>query len=168
MTRTPPAPSTPDPVDGTDPGRAAGVGRRAVVGGGAGLLAGGLLTACGGATATAPGTPAAPPAPAGPSSPAGPAGVVLAPTSAIPVGGGTVFADRDVVVTQPTSGEFKAFSATCTHQGCAVTTVTDGQIVCPCHNSRFAVADGSVTAGPARRPLPEKPIAVEGGSVVLT
>jgi Rieske Fe-S protein len=79
-----------------------------------------------------------------------------------------VLADRDVAVTRPTSGEFRAFSATCTHQGCAVTTVTDGQIVCPCHDSRFAVADGSVTRGPAKQPLPERAIAVDGDSVVLT
>ena len=62
-----------------------------------------------------------------------------------------MFADKDVVVTQPTAGEFKAFSATCTHQGCKVKSVADGVIVCPCHGSKFAIADGSVAAGPAKR-----------------
>ena len=85
----------------------------------------------------------------------------------MPVGGGTVFADKDVVVTQPTAGDFKAFSATCTHQGCKVKSVTDGQIVCPCHGSRFAVADGAVVGGPAKRPLPAKTISVDGDSIVL-
>jgi len=60
------------------------------------------------------------------------------------------------VVTQPVSGTFKAFSATCTHQGCAVSEVANGTINCPCHGSRFAVADGSVTAGPATTPLARK------------
>ena len=78
-----------------------------------------------------------------------------------------MFADKDVVVTQPTAGQFKAFSATCTHQGCKVNKVVDGQILCPCHGSKFAVADGSVTAGPAKKPLPEKSVSVSGDSVVL-
>ena len=81
--------------------------------------------------------------------------------------GGTVFADKDVVVTQPTAGDFKAFSATCTHQGCKVKSVADGVIVCPCHGSKFAIADGAVTAGPAKSPLPAKTISVEGDSILL-
>ena len=78
-----------------------------------------------------------------------------------------MFADKDVVVTQPTAGEYKAFSATCTHQGCKVKSVADGVIVCPCHGSKFAIADGSVASGPAKSPLPEKSVSVEGGSIVL-
>jgi len=175
MTHTPTAP----PADDTDPGRSTGLSRRAVVAGVGGVAAAGLLTACGGgSTATAPGTPAAAPPAAAPSEPAAEpsaagesaassSGTALASTSEIPVGGGKVFADKDVVVTQPTSGDFKAFSATCTHQGCKVKSVADGQIVCPCHNSRFAVADGSVTGGPAKRPLPAKTISVDGDEIVL-
>ena len=45
--------------------------------------------------------------------------------------------------------------------------VVDGTINCPCHGSRFAVADGAPTAGPASRPLPEKAVSVQGDSVVL-
>ncbi|MBW0117311.1 Rieske (2Fe-2S) protein, partial [Pseudonocardia abyssalis] len=90
----------------------------------------------------------------------------LAAAATIPVGGGRVFADLDLVVTQPTAGEFRAFSATCTHQGCAVTEVTDGQIVCPCHGSTFSAVDGSPTAGPAAQPLPRRTVAVRDGSVV--
>jgi Rieske Fe-S protein len=93
---------------------------------------------------------------------------VLSPVADVPVGGGVVLADRDVVVTQPVSGTFKAFSATCTHQGCAVSEVANGTINCPCHGSRFAVADGTVTAGPATTPLPEKTVAVQDNAVVLS
>jgi len=152
----------------SDADPAAPLSRRAVVTGIGGVAAAGLLTACGASTATAP-APAAP-APAAPSaapSAATSGGATLAAASSIPVGGGTVFADKDVVVTQPTAGEYKAFSATCTHQGCKVKSVADGVIVCPCHGSKFAIADGSVASGPAKSPLPAKSVSVEGGSIVL-
>jgi Rieske Fe-S protein len=155
--------------DDDAPVRAAGLSRRAVVAGAGGVAAAGLLTACGGgSTATAPGTPApaAPAAPA-PSAASGSSGQALASTSSIPVGGGTVFADKNVVVTQPSAGEFKAFSATCTHMGCKVKDVENGLIACPCHGSRFAIADGSVVHGPAQKPLPAKSVSVDGDSIVL-
>ncbi|MEU7379275.1 MULTISPECIES: Rieske 2Fe-2S domain-containing protein [unclassified Streptomyces] len=95
------------------------------------------------------------------------AGRELASTADIPVGGGKVFAQQKVVVTQPEKGEFKAFSAICTHQGCTVNRVANGTIDCPCHGSRFHVTDGSVAHGPAVRPLPVKQIKVEGNSVHL-
>ncbi|GAA3095022.1 Rieske (2Fe-2S) protein [Nonomuraea salmonea] len=96
-----------------------------------------------------------------------PAGGALAKTADIPVGGGTVFKEQKIVVTQPTEGEFKAFSALCTHKGCPVTSVENGAIVCPCHNSMFAIADGSVSGGPAQKPLPAQEIKVEGDSIML-
>lgn len=91
----------------------------------------------------------------------------LAATSEIPVGGGTVFKDAKVVVTQPTEGAFKGFSATCTHQGCLVATVEDGTINCPCHGSKFSIEDGSVTDGPAPEPLPEVDVSVDGEEISL-
>lgn len=155
------------------PEPAPGLSRRAVVAGVGGVAAAGLLTACGGgSTATAPATTAAAEPASSASSPSSApsasSGTELTSTSDVPVGGGTVFADKDVVVTQPTAGDFKAFSATCTHQGCKVKSVADGVIVCPCHGSKFAIADGAVTAGPAKSPLPEKTISVDGDSILLT
>ncbi|MFD8154586.1 Rieske (2Fe-2S) protein [Streptomyces sp. NPDC001046] len=95
------------------------------------------------------------------------AGGRLAATSEIPVGGGKVFADRKVVVTQPEAGEFRAFSAICTHQRCLVNSVADGTIDCPCHGSRFRVSDGSVVDGPATEPLPAERITVQGNAIRL-
>jgi len=88
-------------------------------------------------------------------------------TSDIPVGGGKVFEDQGLVITQPTAGSFKGFSATCTHQGCTVATVTDGTINCPCHGSKYSIEDGSVKGGPAPRGLAAKNLKVEGDSITL-
>ncbi|MEU3448877.1 Rieske (2Fe-2S) protein [Streptomyces thermolilacinus] len=166
---------------GAAQGTSGAVARRTVVAaaGGAGLAA--ALTACGGSSRNAAPPAAAPPPAQGPggSTEAGGAagaggtgggagaGQVLAKTSEIPEGGGKVFADRGVVVTQPTAGQFKAFSARCTHQGCAVKDVADGVINCPCHGSEFDATDGSVKAGPATSPLAPAPITVEGDSIKL-
>ncbi|OQR65739.1 Rieske (2Fe-2S) protein [Streptomyces maremycinicus] len=95
------------------------------------------------------------------------AGSALTTTADIPEGGGKVFASEKVVVTQPTAGTYKAFSAVCTHQGCAVKSISDGVINCPCHNSNFSITDGSVKSGPAQKPLPEVSITVSGDSITL-
>jgi Rieske Fe-S protein len=134
--------------------------RRTVVAGvgAAGLAA--ALTACGSSGTTSGTTQNA-------SSPAPGGGTVLGATSDIPSGGGKVFPAAKVVVTQPTSGQFKAFSAICTHQGCTVANVSGGTINCPCHGSKFSIDDGSVKNGPATQPLPSAKITVEGTSVKL-
>ncbi|PWI19904.1 iron-sulfur protein [Streptomyces sp. Act143] len=95
------------------------------------------------------------------------AGTTLGKVSDIPEGGGKIFADAGVVVTQPTAGTYKAFSSKCTHQGCAVTGIANGVITCPCHKSEFSVTDGSVKKGPATQPLPEEKITVSGESITL-
>ncbi|WP_406010180.1 Rieske (2Fe-2S) protein [Streptomyces sp. NBC_00637] len=95
------------------------------------------------------------------------AGSALTTTAEIPEGGGKVFDSEKVVVTQPTAGTYKAFSAVCTHQGCAVKSIADGVINCPCHNSNFSITDGSVKSGPAQKPLPEVAITVSGESITL-
>ncbi len=83
----------------------------------------------------------------------------------VPVGGG-VIVDQRVVVVQPSEGDFKAFSAICTHNGCPVSSIEDGVIVCPCHGSTFNLEDGAVSGGPAPSPLPEIAIRVEGDEIV--
>ncbi|HEY5398136.1 MAG TPA: Rieske (2Fe-2S) protein [Trebonia sp.] len=97
----------------------------------------------------------------------GSAAGALTATSAIPVGGGMIFASQTTVVTQPTAGEFKVFSAVCTHMGCIVNQIADGRIDCPCHGSEYSITDGAVLAGPAPKPLPAKPFKVTGDSIFL-
>jgi Rieske Fe-S protein len=94
-------------------------------------------------------------------------GTALGKTTDVPVGGGTIYADAKVVVTQPTAGTFKAFTSICTHQGCPVASVTGGTINCNCHGSKYAIADGSVVGGPAPAPLAPKQIAVSGDTITL-
>ena len=88
--------------------------------------------------------------------------------AAIPVGGGKVFSGQKVVVTQPTSGDFKAFSAVCTHQSCLVSGVADGTINCACHGSRFDIATGAVKQGPATTALPAKTVTVSGEGISVS
>jgi len=88
-------------------------------------------------------------------------------TGDIPVGGGVVLEARQVVVTQPTAGTFKAFTAVCTHKGCTVASVTDGTITCPCHGSTFSATDGSVKGGPAAAPLAPVAVTVAGTTITV-
>ena len=87
-------------------------------------------------------------------------------TADVPVGGGVILEGKNIVVTQPKDGDFKAFTAVCTHQSCTVSSVKNGTITCPCHGSTYSAADGSVKGGPATRPLREIPITVEGDQIV--
>ncbi|MEU8438008.1 Rieske (2Fe-2S) protein [Streptomyces sp. NPDC029216] len=144
--------------------------RRTVLTAGAAALAGSTLAACGNEEKKPAAEPPTPPAASSAaSSPAASSPVESAPpqaakplvdSSKVPVGGGTVLKEAKLVVTQPTAGSFRCFTAVCTHQGCLVNKVADGTIDCPCHGSKFHVADGAVAHGPATRPLEEKKITV--------
>jgi nitrite reductase/ring-hydroxylating ferredoxin subunit len=151
-----------------------GPSRRAVIAApcAAGMAA--LLAGCSTYGGASGGQPEPAPATTGgaPASPLGAAATgaggasALARVSDIPVGGGKIFEDRQVVVTQPQAGTIKAFSSICTHQGCAVAKV-DRTIDCPCHGSRFNIADGSVASGPAPRGLPSVAVKVSGDIITL-
>ncbi|MFJ9407330.1 Rieske (2Fe-2S) protein [Streptomyces sp. NPDC101393] len=173
-------------ADGPDHVAGAGTSRRAVVAavGAAGLTA--ALAACGGmeeggGKAAAPqksgpkgageaGSEAGGGSDTGGGSEAGGeagAGGGLAKTAEIPQGGGKIFKAEKVVVTQPQDGEFKAFSAICTHAGCVVGEISGGTINCLCHGSKFDITDGSVKDGPATSALAPAKVNVKGDSVTL-
>lgn len=92
----------------------------------------------------------------------------LGATTDVAVGSATIFADQKVVVSQPTEGDFKAFSAVCTHNGCIVSTIEGEDIVCGCHGSRYSIADGSVLNGPAEKPLAPKQVSIDNDEIVLS
>jgi len=136
--------------------------RRALTGAAAGGLALPILSACGGG-GTAGGTTNG-----GKSSSSG--GLVA--RADVPLGGGVILGDQNVVVTQPSKGTFEGFSATCTHQGCILASVAGGTINCGCHGSQFSITNGSNVAGPSGSPagsvaaLPRVGIKVKGANVL--
>ncbi|MEZ5116836.1 MAG: Rieske (2Fe-2S) protein [Candidatus Nanopelagicales bacterium] len=96
-------------------------------------------------------------------------GEAIAATADVPVEGGVIVeSPAPIVVTQPASGDFKAFTAICPHQGCTVNEVAANEIICPCHGSKFSASDGAVLQGPATTGLAPVDVAVDGSNVVLT
>jgi len=144
--------------------------RRTVLAGIGAAGAAAVLAGCGGGSGDSGGTGAQPPADttdAGTGDTGSPGGGDAIKASDIPVGGGKIFDTQNIVVTQPTAGQFKAFSATCTHQGCQVSSIEGGTIHCPCHGSQYSIVDGSVKVGPAPRPLPAKDATVNGDQIMV-
>jgi Rieske Fe-S protein len=95
-------------------------------------------------------------------------GAAIARESEVAPGSAVEFKDggQDAVLVHLESGDFAAYSAVCTHQGCTVA-YQKGQLACPCHGSVFDPANGAeVVTGPAQSPLPEIPIEVKGGQVL--
>lgn len=152
-------------ADGSTRG-SADVTRRAVLRGATlGGVALPLLAACAGGNASGSSPDPAGSGSSGSSGSSGGSGGATVATADVPVGGGTILQGQQVVVTQPAQGDFKAFSAICTHQGCTVTGVTNGEIVCPCHGSHFSIKDGSPVSGPAQSALAAKKVSVEGDQI---
>lgn len=138
------------------------VSRKVVLAGAGVGLAAAAVAACSGGSAPessessdSSGSPAA--------SPGAAEAEALAPTADVPVGSGVIV--DEIVVTQPAAGEFKGFSAVCTHTGCVLNEIADGTINCPCHGSKFSL-DGEVVNGPAKKPLEAVAVRVQGDSIV--
>ena len=152
---------------GTDRADSRGLDRRTLLRGvavtGALGASAGLLAGCGGGQGGGENASSS----GGSGSGSAAAGNELGSTSQIPVGSGKIFTEQKVVVTQPSKGDFEAFSATCTHQGCTVNQIAGDKIICPCHGSMFSIKDGSVVGGPAPRPLPKENLTVKGGNIEL-
>lgn len=111
-------------------------------------VAGPLLVACADDEPTSPSTSGGSTGSGSPRSERPEGGVALVAAADVPVGGGVVLPDQELVVTQPTEGEFKAFTSVCTHQGAQLSAVSQGRITCPLHGSQFSGEDGSNVTGP--------------------
>ena len=107
-----------------------------------------------------------------PTSPAkSPAGRAIAKAADVSPGHAVKFTDdtgRAAWLVHEPSGDFRAFSAECTHQGCTVGYNADFGFVCPCHGGRYDANTGAVTAGPPPAPLTRLDVTVVKGTVRLT
>ena len=148
-----------EPVDGADPGCACWSRRESLRAAGVAVVGAAGLAACGSGTGDA--------VPSAASGAASATSEVIA-TADVPVGGGKILDGIKVVVTQPTAGDFKAFSAICTHNKCTVSSVEDNVILCRCHLSEFDAATGAVLKGPATQPLPPRTVSVGADGITVT
>jgi Rieske Fe-S protein len=144
--------------------------RRGVLFGAGALGAGAILAACGGEEPSSSGNnpPADDDPPDTEETEEPPAASESIKKSDVPVGGGIIVKEQETVVTQPTAGQFQAFSAICTHQMCVLANVTNKMINCTCHGSQYNIADGSVARGPAMRPLTRKNVTDNGDTLTVT
>jgi Rieske Fe-S protein len=166
MTDTPTAPATDAAAAAAGPSR-----RQVLLTTGVVAAAAAVTAACGssdtGSTSTPTSGGAGSESPAASESAGSGSGGTTVSTADVPVGGGTIVAGVKVVVTQPEAGTYKAFSSTCTHQGCQVSEVKDNKIVCPCHGSVFSASDGAVESGPAQGALAPASITVSGDTITI-
>lgn len=125
--------------------------RHVLIGGGVVLLAVATTAACGSGASPAPAQTGPP----------------TVRTTDVPLGGGEILTAQKIVITQPTAGNYRAFTAICTHRGCIVATIADGLIKCPCHNSEYSILNGSVKRGPAPAPLAPVAITVSGSTITF-
>ena len=144
--------------------------RRDFVALGAAVGAGAALVACGGGAADSPTSPGGGGGGGGGGGAGGiPAGVTV---SGLII---TVSLTQQVALTAPGgflvvtsttasaiiiclgTNSWKAFTSTCTHQGCTVNSFAANRINCPCHGSQFDT-NGSPVAGPAPSPLVQFPL----------
>ena len=93
-------------------------------------------------------------------------------TSAIPLKGGKIVTvgSQSFLITQPSKGVYRAFSASCTHRGCGIgpmdpkkNAVQGGVVTCNCHGAQFNPKDGAVVRGPATAALTKYTVKVYAG-----
>ncbi|GAA5227482.1 ubiquinol-cytochrome c reductase iron-sulfur subunit [Paeniglutamicibacter antarcticus] len=148
--------------------------RRAFVGTTVAASATLALAACGDGSSAAPNNePSAPPEPEGEAT-------IVATTRELPVGarlsvaakrtrGDDTGKEAGFLLFRPTKESVLAYTAICTHQGCAVTTkAPKGEdFYCPCHGSSFEPSDGKAMAGPARDALERFAAEINGEDVLI-
>jgi cytochrome b6-f complex iron-sulfur subunit len=78
------------------------------------------------------------------------------------------FGSKPGIVLRLPSGEWRAFSAVCTHLQCTVQYRPDlERIWCPCHNGQFDLT-GKNVSGPPPAPLESYEVVVKGDEVVVS
>ena len=80
----------------------------------------------------------------------------------VPVGSAVIVGN--FIITQPTSGVYHAYSATCPHQGAKISQVNGDTVTCTNHNSVFSITDGTPVSGPSRAGLKEAKLKTDGNN----
>ena len=139
------------------------ISRRGIIATAVGVSAVAALSACSNKVSDLTSNPA-------PEEPSTSASVAVAKTSDIPIGSGKKFdvAGIQILITQPRAGEFRGFSAVCTHAGFVMSNVANSEIKCDNHGAVYSADDGSVLSGPAPRALGKVTVTVEGDDVLVS
>jgi nitrite reductase/ring-hydroxylating ferredoxin subunit len=139
------------------------ISRRGVITSAVGLSAVAALSACSTEVTVLTATPT-------PEAPSTSEPVAIAKTTDIPVGSGKKFDVEGVpiLITQPRAGEFRGFSAVCTHAGFVMTNMANSEIKCDNHGAVYSADDGSVLSGPAPRALGKVTVTVEGDELLVS
>ncbi len=78
------------------------------------------------------------------------------------------FGSRPALLVRVSDGDWRAFSAVCTHLNCTVQyRESSRQIWCACHNGLYDL-NGKVVSGPPPAPLEEYAVRVRGDEVVIS
>jgi Rieske Fe-S protein len=88
----------------------------------------------------------------------------------IPANGAEIFrfGSRAGILIRTPAGEFRAFTAICSHLGCIVQYRSDiGHIWCACHNGHFDL-NGHVIEGPPPAPLEAYAVNVRGDQIIVS
>ncbi len=95
--------------------------------------------------------------------------ILVAPLSALAGKTSAYFnhPSRGLSILVNSGGQWKAFSATCTHAPCTVQ-YSGSSISCPCHGGQYDPNSGAVLSGPPPAPLPEMTVLVQNSSLYVT
>lgn len=78
------------------------------------------------------------------------------------------FGSKPVILVRTKSGEFRAFSAVCTHLNCTVQFRKDLELLwCACHNGKYDLSGRNIS-GPPPRPLDPFRVVIKGDEVFVS
>ena len=105
-----------------------------------------------------------------PSAPTTSGPVAVAEITDIPIGSGKKYdvEGTPILITQPRVGEFRGFSAICTHAGFVMNNMANSEIKCDNHGAVYSADDGSVLSGPAPRALGKVEVTVDGDDILVS
>ncbi len=96
--------------------------------------------------------------------------VVAGRVNELPPNSGKIFkfGNKPALLVRTPTGEYKAFSAVCTHLDCIVQYRPDLRLIwCACHNGQYNLS-GKNIAGPPPRPLEEYAVNIRGEEIVVS